>query len=145
MSSAPSPTVLGPPFTAEPARLKVRRAEDAGNSRDPEQVSMAYPEGSEWRNRSEFRHGRPATRAFLAAKWQREHEHRLRTELWDCGDNRITVRFIPEWHDAAGQWWRSHGNEMWECDAAERMARRFASINDEAISDESRQMRDGAG
>lgn len=140
MTLAPSTAPLVPPFTAETARLKVQRAEDAWNSRDPERVSMAYTEDSEWRNRSEFLRGRPAIRAFLTTKWMREQDYRLRKELWAFSDNRIAVRFVYEWHDEAGQWWRSHGNEMWEFDAGGLMARRFASINDEAITAESRQL-----
>lgn len=142
MNAAPSTAALVPPFTAETARQKVQRAEDAWNSRDPERVSMAYTEDFEWRNRSEFFRGRSAIRAFLTAKWQREHQYRLRKELWAFGDDRIAVRFIYEWHDDAGQWWRSHGNEMWQFDAAGLMARRFASINDEAITEEDRQLRE---
>lgn len=139
---ATAPALLQPPFTAETARLKVQKAEDAWNSRDVERVSMAYTEDSEWRNRSQFIHGRAAIRAFLTAKWAREHEYRLRKELWAFGDDRIAVRFVYEWHDDAGQWWRSHGNEMWEFDAAGLMARRFASINDEAITAADRQLVD---
>jgi uncharacterized protein len=139
-AEAPAPAPLQPPFTEETARLKVQKAEDAWNSRDVERVSMAYTEDSEWRNRSQFIHGRTAIRAFLTAKWAREHEYRLRKELWAFGNDRIAVRFVYEWHDDAGQWWRSHGNEMWEFDAAGLMARRFASINDEAITAADRQL-----
>lgn len=144
MTAAPSTALLSPPFTAETARLKVQRAEDAWNSRDVERVSLAYTENSEWRNRSEFIHGRAAIRDFLKAKWEREHEYRLRKQLWVFGDVRIAVRFVYEWHDDAGQWWRSHGNEMWEFDAAGLMARRFASINDEAIAAAERELIEGA-
>lgn len=141
--STPSTPALVPPFTAETARLKVRLAEQAWNSRDAERVSMAYTEDSEWRNRSVFLRGRPAIREFLTAKWAREHEYRLRKELWAFGDNRIAVRFRYEWHDDAGQWWRSHGNEMWEFNVEGLMARRFASINDEPIRAEDRELHEG--
>ena len=122
-----------PPFTLESARAKVQAAEDAWNSRDPERVALAYTETSEWRNRTEFLNGRTAIRAFLAGKWERELEYRLKKELWGFRENRIAVRFEYEWHDASGQWYRSYGNEMWEFDASGLMARRYASINDAPI------------
>ncbi len=105
-----------PPFTLETARQKVRAAEDAWNTRDPDRVALAYTEGSTWRNRSEFFAGRPAIRAFLAAKWAKEQDYRLIKELWAFHENRIAVRFQYEWHDGAGQWFRSYGNEQWQFD-----------------------------
>jgi len=128
------PVALVPPFTAETARLKVRRAEDAWNSRNPSQVSLAYSVESQWRNRSEFLQGRPAIVAFLERKWAAEHDYRLIKELFAYQDNRIAVRFAYEWHDASGQWFRSYGNENWVFDAQGLMARRMASINDLAIN-----------
>jgi nuclear transport factor 2 (NTF2) superfamily protein len=122
-----------PPFTLESALAKVQAAEDAWNSRDPERVALAYTETSEWRNRTEFLSGRTAIRAFLAGKWQRELDYRLKKELWGFRENRIAVRFEYEWHDASGQWYRSYGNEMWEFDESGLMARRYASINDAPI------------
>ena len=122
-----------PPFTAETAAQKVQAAEDAWNSRDPERVSLAYTEDSQWRNRDAFITGRPAIVALLTAKWQRELEYALRKELWSFGGNRIAVRFQYESHDSAGQWWRSYGNELWEFDEHGLMARREASINDVRI------------
>lgn len=119
-----------PPFTAESAMRKVRMAEDAWNSRDPERVAMAYSECSQWRNRSEFLSGRAAIRAFLTRKWARELDYRLVKELWACHDNRIAVRFCYEWRDAQGQWFRSFGNENWAFDAQGLMTHRMASIND---------------
>lgn len=120
-----------PPFTsATDAALKVRLAEDAWNSRDPARVSLAYTPDSHWRNRSEFIDGRDAIVGFLTAKWQRELDYRLIKELWSFHDDRIAVRFIYEWHDAAGDWFRSYGNELWEFDARGLMRRRIASIND---------------
>jgi uncharacterized protein len=130
-----------PPFTAETARQKVQAAEDAWNSRDPARVSLAYTEDTEWRNRSSFVHGRAEVVAFLTAKWAREHDYRLKKELWAFTDNRIAVRFEYEWHDDAGQWWRSYGNENWEFTAEGYMARRFASINDLAIAEAERKLR----
>jgi nuclear transport factor 2 (NTF2) superfamily protein len=127
-----------PPFTLETARQKVRAAEDAWNTRDPDRVALAYTEGSTWRNRSEFFAGRPAIRAFLAAKWTKERDYRLIKELWAFHENRIAVRFQYEWHDGAGQWFRSHGNEQWQFDLHGYMERREASINDVAIGEADR-------
>ena len=130
-----------PPFTEETARQKVQLAEDAWNSRDPERVALAYTPDTEWRNRSEFLNGRAEVTDFLRRKWAKEHEYRLRKTLWAFTANRIAVRFEYEWHDAQGQWWRSHGNEMWEFDENGLMAGRFASINDQAISESERRLR----
>jgi nuclear transport factor 2 (NTF2) superfamily protein len=105
-----------PPFNAETAAQKIRMAEDAWNSRDPERVSLAYTEDSTWRNRAEFLTGRAAIVAFLKRKWEREQDYRLVKECWAYTDNRIAVRFAYEWHDAAGQWFRSYGNENWQFD-----------------------------
>ncbi len=123
-----------PPFDRHSARIKVRLAEDAWNSRDPARVVLAYSEDSRWRNRDRFLSGRAQIAAFLTEKWQRELEYRLVKELWAFTDERIAVRFAYEWHDATGQWWRSYGNENWEFDAAGLMQRRFASINDLPIA-----------
>lgn len=119
-----------PPFTVETATQKVRMAEDAWNSRDPERVSLAYTPDSRWRNRSEFLAGRAGIVAFLAAKWEKELDYRLIKELWGLNGNRIAVRFQYEWHDADGAWYRSYGNEQWEFDENGLMRRREASIND---------------
>jgi nuclear transport factor 2 (NTF2) superfamily protein len=127
-----------PPFTRETAILKVRAAEDAWNSRDPERVSLAYSIDSRWRNRSEFINGREEIVGFLSRKWARELEYRLIKELWAFTDNRIGVRFAYESHDAAGQWWRSYGNEMWEFGPDGLMHRRHASINDLEIDESQR-------
>lgn len=129
-----------PPFTLETAFAKVQAAEDSWNSRDPDRVALAYTEDSEWRNRTEFLRGREAIRAFLTRKWEKEREYRLKKELWGFRENRIAVRFEYEWHDAAGQWYRSYGNEMWEFDQRGLMARRFASINDAAIREDERRI-----
>ena len=125
---------ITPPFTFDSATAKVQAAEDAWNSRDPQRVSMAYTEDSEWRNRATFLRGREEIRAFLTAKWERELDYRLKKSLWTFSDDRIAVRFEYEWHDTAGQWWRSYGNEMWEFNASGLMARRYASINDLPIA-----------
>lgn len=127
-----------PPFTEATAKQKVRMAEDGWNSRDPQRVSLVYTPDSVWRNRSEFPRGREQIVEFLTRKWQRELEYRLIKELWAYTDNRIAVRFAYEWHDASRQWYRSYGNENWEFDADGLMQRRFASINDLAISAEER-------
>ncbi len=122
-----------PPFTEETARQKVQAAEDAWNTCDPERVAQAYTEDSQWRNRDEFFSGREEIVAFLHRKWARELEYRLRKELWAFTANRISVRFEYESRDAAGRWWRSHGNEHWEFDDDGLMRRRDASINDYRI------------
>ncbi len=122
-----------PPFDEHTARQKVQAAEDAWNTRDPERVAAAYTLDTVWRNRSEFVTGREAVIAFLTRKWQREHEYALRKSLWAFSADRIAVRFQYECHDAAGQWWRSYGNENWEFDTEGYMRRREASINDVAI------------
>lgn len=135
------PAVLRPPFTAETARAKVRAAEDAWNTRDPERVSLAYTEDSVWRNRSEFLVGRAAIRAFLTRKWERERDYRLVKELWAFTGDRLAVRFQYEWRDDAGLWCRSYGNEQWEFDAAGLMRRREASTNDLSITEAERRFR----
>ena len=122
-----------PPFTEETARQKVQAAEDAWNTRDPEHVAGAYTEDSVWRNRNEFVTGRAQIVEFLRRKWARELDYALRKELWSFAGNRIAVRFQYESHDAAGQWWRSYGNELWEFTEQGLMSRREASINDLAI------------
>jgi uncharacterized protein len=122
-----------PPFTLATATQKVRMAEDAWNTRDPERVAMAYTEDSRWRNRAEFFQGRPAIVSFLQRKWAHELEYRLIKEHWAFHDNRIAVRFQYEWHDDSGNWYRAHGNEQWEFDAEGLMRRREASINDVPI------------
>jgi uncharacterized protein len=124
-----------PPFTnAEDAARKVRLAEDAWNTRDPERVALAYTEDSEWRNRAEFLKTRPVIIDFLKRKWNREFDYRLIKELWAFHGNRIAVRFAYEWHDDSGNWFRSFGNENWEFDARGLMHRRIASINDVPIA-----------
>jgi nuclear transport factor 2 (NTF2) superfamily protein len=123
-----------PPFTRETAARKVRSAEDAWNTRDPERVVLAYTVDSRWRNRAEFFVGRDAIRAFLSRKWQREHDYRLVKELWAFHESRIAVRFAYEWHDDAGNWFRSYGNENWEFDERGLMRTRLASINDAPIA-----------
>lgn len=130
-----------PPFTEETARQKIQAAEDAWNSRDPERVSLAYTEDTEWRNRSDFVNGRAEVVAFLRRKWARELDYRLRKELWAFAGNRIAVRFEYEFHDESGQWWRAYGNENWEFDEHGLMRRRFASINDLKITEAGRKFR----
>lgn len=127
-----------PPFTLETATKKVQAAEDAWNTRDPVRVSLAYTPDTEWRNRADFVNGREQVVEFLTRKWEREHDYRLKKQLWAFMDNRIAVRFEYEWHDAAGQWFRSHGNENWEFAENGLMQRRYASINDQAIAESER-------
>lgn len=116
-------------------------AEDAWNSRDPQRVALAYTPDSTWRNRAEFVLGRAAIIAFLTQKWAREAEYRLAKEVWAFQENRIAVRFAYEWHDEAGQWFRSYGNENWEFDMHGLMSRRIASINDLPIHADERRLR----
>lgn len=130
-----------PPFTEETARQKVQLAEDAWNTRDPERVALAYTPDTEWRNRAEFANGRTEVIDFLRRKWAKEHDYRLRKSLWAFTGNRIAVRFEYEWHDESGQWWRSHGNENWEFNEDGLMARRYASINDQPITEAERKFR----
>jgi nuclear transport factor 2 (NTF2) superfamily protein len=127
-----------PPFTAEAAAQKVRLAEDAWNSRDPDRVVMVYTPDTRWRNRAEFPVGREQVRAFLQRKWARELDYRLIKELWACSGHRIAVRFAYEWHDDSGQWYRSYGNENWEFNDLGYMQARHASINDLPIRSEDR-------
>jgi nuclear transport factor 2 (NTF2) superfamily protein len=127
-----------PPFTRETAVEKVRLAEDAWNTRDPEKVAAAYTPDSQWRNRAEFLTGRQAIQEFLARKWARELDYRLIKELWAFDADRIAVRFAYEWHDDSGTWFRSYGNENWEFDDHGLMRRRYASINDLPIAESDR-------
>jgi nuclear transport factor 2 (NTF2) superfamily protein len=128
-----------PPFTSiEAAVEKVRLAEDAWNSRDPERVSLAYTQDSRWRNRVEFIEGREEIKAFLARKWSRELDYRLIKELWGFRQNRMAVRFAYEWRDEGGNWFCSYGNENWEFDERGLMRRRIASINDLSIRESDR-------
>ena len=127
-----------PPFDMDSAIQKVRKAEDAWNSRDPAKVALAYTPDSYWRNRTEFVRGREAIVAFLTRKWQRELDYRLIKEIWGFREDRIAVRFAYEWHDDSGNWFRSYGNENWEFNPGGLMQRRFASINDLPIHETDR-------
>lgn len=127
-----------PPFDAETAARKARLAEDAWNTRDPQRVAGAYTEDSRWRNRAEFFQGRAAIVEFLSRKWARELDYRLIKELWAFHGNRIAVRFVYEFRDDSGTWFRAHGNEQWEFDEAGLMRRREASINDVPIRETDR-------
>jgi nuclear transport factor 2 (NTF2) superfamily protein len=138
MSTEPESRPPLPPFTLESAIAKVRLAEDGWNTRDPERVARAYTVDSRWRNRSEFFRGRPAIVDFLTRKWARELNYRLIKELWAFGDDRIAVRFAYEWHDDAGNWFRSYGNENWEFESSGLMRARHASINDLPIRERER-------
>lgn len=122
-----------PPFNLETALQKVQMAEDAWNTKNPEKVSLAYTIDTEWRNRDLFINGSEEVKIFLTAKWEKELDYKLKKELWAFTENRIAVRFEYEWHDKAGQWYRSYGNENWEFNKNGFMAKRYASINDLAI------------
>jgi nuclear transport factor 2 (NTF2) superfamily protein len=129
-----------PPFTEETARQKVLMAENAWNSKDADRVAGAYTPDSQWRNRNEFVQGRDEIVAFLKQKWEREIDYVLRKDLWAFSGNRIAVRFQYEWRNAAGQWFRSYGNENWEFDDLGYMRRREASINDLEINESDRRI-----
>ncbi len=137
-ATPPTPKVIKPPFTHETALEKVKMAENAWNSRDPERVALAYTEDSDWRNRDEFFKGREAIREFLRRKWARELDYKLMKELWAYTDDHISVRFEYEWHDDKGQWFRTHGNEHWEFDDEGLMRRRDMSANDVQIAESER-------
>jgi nuclear transport factor 2 (NTF2) superfamily protein len=132
-------TAIVPPFTdPEQAAKKVQMAEDLWNTRDPQRVAAAYTEDTVWRNRTEFLMGRKAVEEFLARKWERELDYKLKKELWGFRNNRMAVKFQYEWHDESGQWFRSYGNELWEFAESGLMQRREASINDLAIKESER-------
>ncbi len=136
------PSKITPPFTEETTRAKVKAAEDAWDSRDPERVALAYTIDSQWRNRAEFFTGREAIKEFLTRKWKKELDYRLMKELWAYTGNRISVRFEYEWRDAeTGQWNRTHGNEHWEFDEEGLMRRRDMSANDIPIAESERRYR----
>jgi nuclear transport factor 2 (NTF2) superfamily protein len=127
-----------PPYNLETAKQKVQLAEDAWNSKDPHRVSLAYTLDTEWRNRNQFIRGREAVVRFLSDKWEKEFNYKLKKDLWAFTDNRIAVRFEYEYHDASGQWYRAYGNENWEFDENGLMQKRYASINDLAITEAER-------
>ena len=130
-----------PPFTLETARLKVQKAEDAWNSKNPEKISLAYSIDSEWRNRTEFINGRKQIKEFLKRKWEKELEYKLKKELWGFRENRIAVRFEYEYKDEKGNWFRAYGNENWEFDNNGLMTKRYASINDLPIKENERKLK----
>jgi uncharacterized protein len=130
-----------PPFTMETALQKVQAAEDAWNTKDPEKVSLAYTIDTEWRNRTEFINGREEVKQFLTKKWATELDYTLKKELWGFRENRMAVRFEYEWRNAAGQWFCSYGNELWEFDENGYMQKRFASINDLPIEEKDRKLK----
>lgn len=127
-----------PPFTEETAKQKIKMAENAWNTQNPELVALAYSEDSEWRNRNLFFNGREAIIRFLTAKWQSELDYKLRKKYWAHNGNRIAVRFEYEYRDINGRWFRAYGNENWEFDERGLMTKRFASINDLEIAEEDR-------
>jgi len=141
MRNPKMPSPIRPPFTEETARAKVKAAEDAWNTRDPEIVAQAYTIDSQWRNRTEFFTGREAIKEFLRRKWAKELDYRLMKELWTYTDNRISVRFEYEWRDAeTDRWFRTHGNEHWEFDSDGLMKRRDMSANDYPIQESERRI-----
>ena len=138
MTDAVEPRPPFPPFSAEDAAIKARKAEDAWNRKNPQAVSLAYTPDSKWRNRSQFINGRAEIVDFLTEKWAKENGYKLIKEVWAFTDNKIAVRFAYEWHDEEGNWFRSYGNENWQFDENGLMAARHASINDVPIAEEDR-------
>ena len=138
MTTATQPTDIKPPFTFETATAKVKAAENAWNTRDPEKVCLAYTVDTEWRNRTEFLSGGEQVKLFLERKWAKELDYKLKKELWGFRENRMAVRFEYEWRDAENNWFRSYGNELWEFDGSGLMRKRYASINDLAIEESER-------
>lgn len=130
-----------PPFTFETAKQKIQLAEDAWNSQDPVKISMAYSIDTQWRNRNVFVNGRQQVQEFLANKWKKELQYKLKKEYWAHTDNRIAVRFEYEYKTKEGKWFRAYGNENWEFDANGLMKKRFASINDLAIEEKDRKLK----
>lgn len=141
MSETASPRLV-PPFTEETAIMKVKAAEALWNTCEPERVVLAYTEDTEWRNRDEFLVGRAEILAFLQRKWRQELDYTLRKNLWCFSENRISVTFEYESHDAAGQWYRSYGVELWEFSLDGRMRKRIVSINDAKIAPTERRLLD---
>ena len=129
-----------PPFTEDTAKQKVQMAEDAWNSKDPVNISLAYSQDTEWRNRNQFINGRAEVQAFLKDKWTHELDYKLKKELWAYGENRIAVRFEYEYQNKSGQWYRAYGNENWEFDENGLMKKRYASINDLSIDESERRL-----
>lgn len=129
-----------PPFSKETALIKIQKAEDAWNSKDPEKVSLAYSIDSEWRNRNIFIRGREEIVSFLRSKWEKELNYKLKKEYWAHIENRIAVRFEYEYQDTEGNWWRAYGNENWEFDEDGYMTKRFASINDLQIEEKDKRI-----
>lgn len=129
-----------PPFNFESASEKVRLAEEAWNSKDPIRVSEAYSLDTEWRNRTEFIHGRDAVQSFLKRKWESELNYKLKKELWGFRGNRMAVRFEYEYRNLEGQWYRAYGNELWEFNESGLMTKRYASINDLPIEESQRKL-----
>ena len=127
-------------FTLETALKKVQAAEAAWNTKDPERIALAYAPDSSWRNRDTFLKGRDEIKAFLKGKWERELDYRLKKTLWAFHENRIAVSFEYEWHNEAGQWFRSYGNELWEFNDEGLMQTRLASINDAPINKSERRI-----
>ncbi len=136
------PEIICPPFTDQAVVVKkVQAAEDLWNTRNPEKVAQGYTEDSWWRNRAEFMTGRAAIIEFLTRKWNKELDYKLKKELWCFHENRIAVKFFYEWHDDSGNWFRSHGNELWQFAPSGLMERREASINDVPILEGDRKLR----
>nr|POE79599.1 hypothetical protein CFP56_07664 [Quercus suber] len=138
-------TPLVPPFTAETAHLKVKKAQDLWNTRNPIEVAKAYTEDTTWRNRTVFLSGAEDVVAFLTKKWEKERDYKLRKELFAFGPDRIAVQFWYEYRDAHDEmrWKRCYGLEDWTFAADGRMRKRQMSANDIEILEYERWFKEG--
>ena len=82
-----------PPFTLETAQKKVKAAQDAWNTKNPQIVKNAYTPDSIWRNRDQFIRGTDEIVEFLTKKWSVEDGYRLRKELFAFTDNKVSQQF----------------------------------------------------
>ncbi|KAK0553784.1 hypothetical protein OC846_000431 [Tilletia horrida] len=103
---------LVPPFNADTARAKVKKAQALWNTQNPEKIAPAYTEDSVWRNRDQFFTGHAAIKEFLTKKWQKERRYTLKKELFCWQDNKIAVQFWYEYQAESGQWRRCYGLEV---------------------------------
>ncbi|KAK4507994.1 hypothetical protein PRZ48_001729 [Zasmidium cellare] len=136
---------LAPPFTAETAHQKVKKAQDLWNTQNPENIAKAYTEDSIWRNRDKFLKGTQDIVDFLTLKWEKEHNYKLRKELFAFSQNKIAVQFWYEYQDAHDgmKWKRCYGLEDWTFADDGRMRKRQMSGNDIEIGEEGRWFKEG--
>jgi nuclear transport factor 2 (NTF2) superfamily protein len=133
-------TEIKPPFTLESAKEKVKNADKLWNSKNPQQIALAYSQDSKWRNRDEFIQGRREIVNFLTHKWRREFKYSLKKQLFAFQENRIAVHFEYEYCDESNKWHRAYGNENWDFDDEGLMQSRDASINEITIKEADRRI-----